>query len=64
MILTKINWSMFFLFTGFIAIGTVASALGLGQLLGSLCLDIVGAFGNNVITVFALIFAVVFAMNF
>lgn len=63
-ILTKINWSMFFLFTGFIAIGTVASALGLGQLLGSLCLDIVGTFGNNVITVFALIFAVVFAMNF
>lgn len=63
-ILKRINWSMFFLFTGFIAIGTVASSLGLGQLLGNVCLDIVGKFGNNVITVFALIFIVVFAMNF
>lgn len=63
-ILKRINWSMFFLFTGFIAIGTVASALGLGQLLGDVCLNIVGKFGNNVITVFALIFLVVFALNF
>jgi len=60
----KINWSMFFMFTAFIAIGTVASNLGIGQILSQLCLDIVTTFGNNVFTVFGLIFAVVFALNF
>lgn len=63
-IFQKINWSMFFLFTGFIAIGTVANNLGIGQILSRLCLDIVNQFGNHVITVFILIFAVVFVLNF
>ncbi len=63
-VFNKINWSMFFLFTGFIAIGTVASNLGIGQVLSTLCLNIVSSFGNNVITVFVLIFAVVFVLNF
>lgn len=60
----KINWSMFFMFTAFMAIGNVASHLGLGTVLSTVCINIVNQFGNNVITVFALVFAVVFALNF
>ncbi len=60
----KLIGPCFFLFTGFISIGTVASSLGIGQLLGELCLSIVAKFGNNVVTVFGLIFAIVFGMNF
>ena len=60
----KVNWSAIFFCAGCVSIGSVAGGLGLGEVISSLVLEISAISGNSVISVFALVFAVVFILNF
>lgn len=58
-----VNWQMIFFVAGCMAIGTVATALGIGNILAEFCM---GAFTSldNVFAIFGAVFAMVFGLNF
>ncbi len=59
----KVNWQMMFFCEACMAIGTVATALGLGDTLASLCINLFSN-TNSFTTMFAGLFGIVFLMNF
>ena len=61
--LKTINFSMLFFIASCMGIGTVATFLGLGDALMAVCLDVLQG-NTSPIAIMALIFAIVFALNF
>lgn len=58
-----INWDMIFFTSACMGIGSVATYIGLGQVLGDFCMSILGN-STSIFTVFAFVFIVVFGLNF
>lgn len=61
--LKLVNWQMIFFVAGCMAIGTVATSLGIGNILAGFC---IGAFSSldNVFAIFGAVFGMVFGLNF
>lgn len=61
--LKKVNWQMIFFVSACMSIGTVAVALGIGNVLGQLCLNIFTNM-NNIFIISLALFGLIFGMNF
>ena len=59
----KTNFKMVFFVGSCMAIGTVAASLGLADILFNACLDLING-SNNVMVIIAMVFAIVFLLNF
>ena len=62
--LKNVNWQMVFFVGSCMAIGTVANSLGLGDVLGKICLDVFENVGGNIFAIFTVTFGLIFVMNF
>lgn len=61
--LKKMNFPMIFFVAACMSIGTVASSLGLGEVIADICAKILGG-STNVFSVMGVVFAIVFTLNF
>ena len=60
----NIPFDMIFFIAACMCIGTVASSLGFGQLIATYCVPIFTNSGNNIFVIMAVLFAIVFILNF
>lgn len=61
--LDKMNWKTLFFIASCMAIGTVATQLGLAEVLSELCLTLLNG-NTNSMAIMAVVFAIVFLLNF